>query len=216
MHLDGRVQGGMQLRWWFGILFGLLVDFRKIDGWVSWGVLFEMLVTVRAHSCSIDCRVLLGACCCASTAIILFMFPLASLKKPTEKEKKRGETNRRTAISGLESPKTRMHPTAAPEPRLVGLLPLGRVMQQFFRLPRHEPQSSESAQMPRFGGHPPFGPETSKRTEEVLQKWNLLPFAFAIAHSVCSTQRFIGGRGKEGEGPKNNQVSVSVQENGTI
>ena len=23
-----------------GILFGVLVDFRKIDGWVSWGVLF--------------------------------------------------------------------------------------------------------------------------------------------------------------------------------
>ena len=22
LHLDGRVQGGMQLRWWFGILFG--------------------------------------------------------------------------------------------------------------------------------------------------------------------------------------------------
>ena len=38
LHLDGRVQGGMQLRWWFGILFGVLVDFRKIDGWVSWGV----------------------------------------------------------------------------------------------------------------------------------------------------------------------------------
>ena len=35
--------------------------------------------------------------------------------------------------------------------------------------------------------------------------------AFALAHSVCSTQRFIGGRGKEGEGPKNKQVSVSVQ-----
>ena len=35
-------------------------------------------------------------------------------------------------------------------------------------------------------------------------------FAFAIAHSVCSTQRFIG-RGKEGEGPKNKQVSVSIQ-----
>ena len=24
-------KGGMQLRWWFGILFGVLVDFRKID-----------------------------------------------------------------------------------------------------------------------------------------------------------------------------------------
>ena len=36
MHLDGGVQGGMQLRWWFEILFGVLVDFRKIDGWVSW------------------------------------------------------------------------------------------------------------------------------------------------------------------------------------
>ena len=35
LHLDGRVQEGMQLRWWFGILFGVLVDFRKIDGWVS-------------------------------------------------------------------------------------------------------------------------------------------------------------------------------------
>ena len=34
LHLDGRVQGGMQLRWWLGILFGVLVDFRKIDGWV--------------------------------------------------------------------------------------------------------------------------------------------------------------------------------------
>ena len=30
----------MQLRWWFGILFGVLVDVRKIDGWVSvWGAL---------------------------------------------------------------------------------------------------------------------------------------------------------------------------------
>ena len=29
---DGRVQGGMQLRLWFGILLGVLVDFRKIDG----------------------------------------------------------------------------------------------------------------------------------------------------------------------------------------
>ena len=33
--------------------------------------------------------------------------------------------------------------------------------------------------------------------------------SFAIAHCVCSTQRFIGGRGKEGEGPKNKQVSLS-------
>ena len=40
----------------------MLVDFRKIDGWVSWGVLFGMLfrVMVRAHFCSIDSRVLLG------------------------------------------------------------------------------------------------------------------------------------------------------------
>ena len=36
-------------------------------------------------------------------------------------------------------------------------------------------------------------------------------FSFAIAHSVCSTRRFIGGRGKEGEGPKNKQVSVSAE-----
>ena len=35
MHLDCRVQGGMQLRSWFGILFRVLVDFGKIDGWVS-------------------------------------------------------------------------------------------------------------------------------------------------------------------------------------
>ena len=63
LHLDGRVQGGMQLRWWFGILFGVLVDFRKIDGWVSLGVLFGALfrVTVWAHFCSIDGRVLHGA-----------------------------------------------------------------------------------------------------------------------------------------------------------
>ena len=53
----------MQLRWWFGILFRVLVDFRKIDGWVSWGMLFGVLfrVMVRAHFCSIDGRVLLGA-----------------------------------------------------------------------------------------------------------------------------------------------------------
>ena len=63
LHLDGRVQGGRQLRWWFGILFGVLVDFGEIDGWVSWGVLFGVLfrVMVRAHFCSIDGRVLLGA-----------------------------------------------------------------------------------------------------------------------------------------------------------
>ena len=57
-------KGDMQLlRWWFGILFGVLVDFRKIDGWLSWGVLFGVLfrVMVRAHFCSIDGRVLLGA-----------------------------------------------------------------------------------------------------------------------------------------------------------
>ena len=30
-------KGGMQLRWWFGTLFGVLVDFRKIDGRLSWG-----------------------------------------------------------------------------------------------------------------------------------------------------------------------------------
>ena len=36
--LTVRRKGGMQLRWWFGILFGVLVDFHKIDGWVSWGV----------------------------------------------------------------------------------------------------------------------------------------------------------------------------------
>ena len=54
---------GMQLRWWFGILFGVRVDFRRIDGWVSWEVLFGVLfrVMVRAHFCSIDGRVLLGA-----------------------------------------------------------------------------------------------------------------------------------------------------------
>ena len=52
----------MQLKWWFGILFGVLVDVRKIDGWVSSGVLFGVLfrVMVRAHFCSIDGRVLLG------------------------------------------------------------------------------------------------------------------------------------------------------------
>ena len=63
MHLDGRVQEGMQQLWWFGILFGVLVDFRKIDGFVSWGVLLGVLfrVMVRAHFCSIDGRVLLGA-----------------------------------------------------------------------------------------------------------------------------------------------------------
>ena len=62
MHLDGRPQGGMQLRWWFGILFGVLVNFRKIDGWVSCGVLFGMLFRgmVQAHFCSIDGRVCLG------------------------------------------------------------------------------------------------------------------------------------------------------------
>ena len=38
---------------------------------------------------------------------------------------------------------------------------------------------------------------------------SLLGFAFAIAHSVCSTQRFLGGRGKEGEGPKTSMVSES-------
>ena len=36
--LWGAVWGaGDALRWWFGILFGALVDFRKIDGWVSSG-----------------------------------------------------------------------------------------------------------------------------------------------------------------------------------
>ena len=32
----------------------VLVDFRKIDGWVSWGVLFGVLfrVMVRANVCS--------------------------------------------------------------------------------------------------------------------------------------------------------------------
>ena len=56
-------KGGMQLRWWLGTLFGVLVDFRKIDGRLSWGVLFGVLfrVMVRAHYCSIDGRVLLGA-----------------------------------------------------------------------------------------------------------------------------------------------------------
>ena len=41
----------------------MLVDFRKIDGWVSWRVLFGVLfrVMVWAHFCSIDGRVLLGA-----------------------------------------------------------------------------------------------------------------------------------------------------------
>ena len=44
-------KGGTQFRWWFGITFGVLVDFRKIDGWVSWGVLLGVLfrVMVRAH-----------------------------------------------------------------------------------------------------------------------------------------------------------------------
>ena len=53
----------MQLRWWFGFLFGVLVDFCKNDGWVSWVVLFGVLfsVLVRAHVCSIDGRALLGA-----------------------------------------------------------------------------------------------------------------------------------------------------------
>ena len=50
-HLDGRVQGGMQLRWWFGILFGVLADFRKIDGWVSWGVLFGVFARLTAGFC---------------------------------------------------------------------------------------------------------------------------------------------------------------------
>ena len=50
----------MQLTWWFGFLFGVLVDFRKIQ--VSWGVLFGVLfrVMARAHFCLIDGRVLLG------------------------------------------------------------------------------------------------------------------------------------------------------------
>ena len=78
LHFDGRAQGDMQLRWWFRLLFGVLVDFCKIDGWASWGVLFGVLfkVMVRAY-CWIDGRVLLGAffggCVwrrwCASTAI---------------------------------------------------------------------------------------------------------------------------------------------------
>ena len=69
----------MQLRRWFGILFAVLVGFRKIDGWVYCGVLLGVLftVTVRAHPCSIDGRSLLGRssggcfwrCWCASAAI---------------------------------------------------------------------------------------------------------------------------------------------------
>ena len=53
----------MQLRWWFGILFGVLVDFREIDGWVPLYVLLGVLfrVMVRAYFCSIDGRVLFGA-----------------------------------------------------------------------------------------------------------------------------------------------------------
>ena len=54
MHLDGRVQGGMQLRWWFGILFGVLVDFRKIDDCVSWGVLFRVLFRVMVRAFLLD------------------------------------------------------------------------------------------------------------------------------------------------------------------
>ena len=53
-------KGGMQLWWWFGILFGVLVDFRKIDRWASWGVLFRVLfrVMVRAHFA----RLIAGVC----------------------------------------------------------------------------------------------------------------------------------------------------------
>ena len=107
---DARVLSGMQVtaqvRWWFGIPFGVLVDFRKIDGWVSWGVLVGVLfrMMVRAHFCLIDGRVLLGAffgggggvfwrCWCASTAIwglcwCIFFFWIGVLDKNNEQQEK--------------------------------------------------------------------------------------------------------------------------------
>ena len=45
-------KGGMQLRWWFGILFGVLVDSRKIRvllGAFFGGVLLEVLVCKRCY-----------------------------------------------------------------------------------------------------------------------------------------------------------------------
>ena len=50
LHLHGRPQGGMQ----FGVLL-LMVLWDAVCG-----ELFELLVTVRAHFCDIDARVLSG------------------------------------------------------------------------------------------------------------------------------------------------------------
>ena len=54
-------KGGTQLRWWFGISFGALVDFRKIDGWVKCGAAWGALQGDGADAfCLIDGRVLFG------------------------------------------------------------------------------------------------------------------------------------------------------------
>ena len=44
-------KAGTPLKWRFGIPFRVLVDFCKIDAWVSWGVMLGVLfrVMVRAH-----------------------------------------------------------------------------------------------------------------------------------------------------------------------
>ena len=47
---------GMQLRWWFRTLFGVLVD-----GWVSWGVLFGVLFRVMVRG-GISARLTAGFC----------------------------------------------------------------------------------------------------------------------------------------------------------
>ena len=50
LHLDGRVQGACSLGGGLGFCLGCLVDFRKIDGWVSWGVLFGVLFRVMVRA----------------------------------------------------------------------------------------------------------------------------------------------------------------------
>ena len=79
-------KGGMEVRWWF--VFGCWLIFRKIDGWVSWEVLFGVLfmVMARAHFCSIDGRdscgaffggdfeVLVGKHCCLGSMLAHFFW----------------------------------------------------------------------------------------------------------------------------------------------
>ena len=54
-------KGGTQLRCWFGIPFAVLVESRKIDGWVKCGAAWGALQGDGAGAfCLIDGRVLFG------------------------------------------------------------------------------------------------------------------------------------------------------------